>query len=517
MINPQIFTYVKLLLALLFGAPTPALSPQQTWLAPPISTPAFLEIQVDISELRRMAQAQLAFSTLIMNGLSPKESFDQSLATLSALTPIDQVAARDILTNTERVGLWLYRPNTDIRQIQAILVLDGAFKDNSYERLLNLLDITEVTRSNNYRGLKLHSLKNRYYLEDRYYQRATIFQNGSRVVITTNPILLDQYLAHRMQTAQSSVEVQKTSVAKIKIRSYEELYYSVIMHYKKKEIADLIGQLLNLGSIQDIQIDVTRTGIDASLTLDGEAPITKKWEILTERYSDLLSMMSDHMLSFVMIPLNNLLDIKKYILSTAPEIFTDSLNKIGMELKLTQQDFDIFIASVRSGAFIMPNDREAILFIEMQSAASALHWASSLQNRLGPVQSNQIGDMTLFQARRSGSHSYVKGPFMIFPLDTDHNETSLEHLTALFQRGNQDINADLKRLIPKAQMNFVLNLSEILRRMFNFQSEHVEHILGGLWMTRTDHQATLNAHIHFSDFQILNQFIINYSMKVFMR
>ena len=114
-------------------------------------------------------------------------------------------------------------------------------------------------------------------------------------------------------------------------------------------------------------------------------------------------------------------------------------------------------------------------------------------------------------------HIYVRGPLMITHLDRVDEDVLIQKLNALYQQPSKALNAELMRVTPKAQAIFAVNLSDVLKTLFNVQSEQIDRILGGIWMTREQDQATLKAHIRFPDLKALNQLIIQQSMRMFMR
>ena len=522
MLNTQVFTYVKLALALLFGAPTPDVAPQQTWSAPPISTPALLEIQVDVSELRRMVQAQSAFSTLIMNGLTPKESFDQSLATLSALAPLDQLTVREVLMKTERVGLWLYGVNVHSESPQMIITLDSSVERDVYEQLFKLLDIAKLTEPRDYRGLKLH----RFNMSGRPYGRrgkpAALFQDGSRAVIVSGPALLDQYLAHRKRGAQPPIMTERLTVSRLKVKSGRTLHvFNSLLSQRELKDWYMLSQALNIGAAQELLIELTRTGIDASLTLDPDAPVTKTWDLLTEHSSHLLEITSSDAALIATWPFNNVSEVLRRLTSSATLAMSDkekrSVNKkINREIKRSFGDgFSDFTSHVRAVAIAAPDLNTPLLLIETDSSASALKWAPMILSNKGSVTSKEVRGSILFSG--GAFQIYVKGPFMITPLNVVAEDVFIKLLDAMPQVPSTELNDIFKRVTPKAQAIFAVNLSDILKTQFNVQSEQVDRILGGLWMTRAQDQATLNAHIRFPDLKALNQLIIQQSMRMFMR
>ena len=159
--------------------------------------------------------------------------------------------------------------------------------------------------------------------------------------------------------------------------------------------------------------------------------------------------------------------------------------------------------------------RTPLLLIEADSSASALEWAQKLLDDKEPASSKDVGGASVFS--RGPFHIYVKGPLMITHLDQVDEDVFIQKLNALSKQPSKALNAELKRVVPWAQVTFSVNLSEVLKALFNVQSEQTDRILGGVWMTRERDRATLSAHIRIPDLKALNQLAIQRSMHLFMR
>ena len=471
----RIFMISKLALTLLFGAPVPQEDPQQVWSVAPIDAPALIEVQVDLDHARRLAHDHVALAQILDANAGLNVAFEDALTQVTALSPLNPEALRAAIISTQRIGVWVYDHAPDHDRI--VIVIDTRLKQPAYETLLRQTDAMGVTRAVTYRGLNIHTVGA---TESGLY----IFQDRSRLIITTDELLIDQYLARRGTDTSTTFTEPQRSIARARVH-VTSIYSSQLTQSRSRRVRDELRGLdafLNIGAWGELIARFDGSTLGLTLAVDSRAPFMLPMSTLSGQPSTLMSRLSDKVTALVTLPINQPLLWGHYLF--------DSVIEVGRRLdarwlrphlklsrkRLEEQIIKEFIGvaptelyremrSLGFGVAQLKSGRGPLVFAEIRDERALVELISKMLRFTGTRDvsvSDHLGG-TLIKASRVSA--YLKAGLLLFSPSASLSPEAFVELSAQATNPGpaQARFNKLKRALPRATLTAELNLKSILQ------------------------------------------------------